>query len=457
MKLNEIDAAMKKEEKIHFLGVGGISMSSLAVITKGRGYTVSGSDRVRSVLTEKAEKAGIKVFYSNDKENVENADAVVYTAAAHGDNPEIIRARELSLPLISRGEYLGWLMRDYKCRIGVSGTHGKSTVTSMLTEIYLASALDPTVVNGAELESIGGAYRAGSEEYFIFEACEYCDSFLSFFPTTAVVTNLEYDHADYFKDMDQLRESFAKYINIADTAVLNADDPEAAALAGAYNGKAVTFSLCGKGDYNAENLKYEKGRGRFDITKNGKKITDVTLSVPGVHNVCNAMAAAASALENGASFEAVKAGLEGFGGAKRRFEYKGTRDGITIYDDYAHHPTEIRATLSAAANMGYTRTVCVFQPHTYSRTKALLTEFADALSLADVVILAEIFPARETDTLGISSVDLLHAIQKLGTTCYHFDTFEKIHNFILENSIHGELLITMGAGDVVNIGNNLIL
>ncbi len=449
MKLNEIEAIMQKSQNIHFLGIGGISMSSLAVITRARGYNVSGSDRVKSRMTERIENAGIKVFYSNSKENVENADVIVYTAAAHDDNPEIIRGKERRIPLISRGEYLGYLMSGYKCRIGVSGTHGKSTVTSMLTEIYLAAALDPTVVNGAELESIGGAYRAGSEDYFIFEACEYCDSFLSFFPTAAVVTNLEYDHADYFKDMDQLRDSFGKYIGIADTAVLNADDEEAAALAKAYNGKTVTFSLCGNGDYNADNLKYDRGSGRFDITRNGKTLIDVRLSVPGVHNVYNAMAAAATALENGASPDAVKAGLEKFGGAKRRFEYKGkTEKGAEVYIDYAHHPSELKVTLSAVKAFGK-RVVAVFQPHTYSRTASLFDDFTKAFSDADLTLFADIYAARETDTMGMSS-ELL-AEKTANSLC--LNTFENIAEYINKNCTEKDIIMILGAGDVIKIAD----
>ncbi len=447
MKLKEIADIMANSQRIHFIGIGGISMSSLAAITKNKGYTVTGSDRTKSAMTERLENGGITVFYSHKAENIHGADVIVYTAAVHSDNPEMSEGARLSVPLISRGEYLGWLMSEYKCRIGVGGTHGKSTVTSMLTEIYLSGALDPTVVSGAELQSIGGAYRLGGEEYFIFEACEYCDSFLSFCPTTAVVTNLEYDHADYFKDMEQLRASFRRYVSYGDTAVLNADDVESAALANGYRGRAVTFSACGKGDYNAANIVYDSGCASFDLVYREASLGRMMLSVPGVHNLYNALAAAASALENGADISAVKSGLKAFGGAKRRFEYKGrTEKGAEIYIDYAHHPSELKVTLSAARTFGK-RVVAVFQPHTYSRTASLFDDFTASFSDADVTVFADIYAARETDTLGVSS-ELL-AQKTPNSIC--LNTFENISEYLKTNCDSSDIIMILGAGDVINI------
>lgn len=319
----------------------------------------------------------------------------------------------------------------------------------MLAEIFIANNSDPTVVNGAELSSIGGAYRLGGEEHFIFEACEYCDSFLSFCPTTAVVTNLEYDHADYFKDMDQLRVSFRKYIDIGSTAVLNADDNEAFALAKTYSGKVVTFSCNGKGDYNAENIVYNLGCGEFDIVKDGEVLTSIKLSVPGVHNVYNAIAAAAAALENGAYAEAVRIGLEGFRGAKRRFEYKGkTQKGADVYIDYAHHPSEIKTTLSATKAMNK-RVVCVFQPHTFSRTKSLFEDFTMAFADASLTLFADIYPARETDDLGVSSSLLAEHTEN--SRCLY--TFENISKYLLENCSENDVIMILGAGDVIRIAD----
>lgn len=446
LKISEIMASSKK---IHFIGIGGISMSSLAAITKTRGYTVTGSDRVKSLLTERLEKQGIAVHYYHSEENVADSDVIVYTAAVGFDNPELKKGLERGIPLITRGEYLGWLMSEYKCRIGVSGTHGKSTVTSMLAEIYLAGNYDPTVVSGAELSSIGGAYHLGGEEYFVFEACEYCDSFLSFCPTVTVVTNLEYDHADYFKTMDQLRASFRQYVGYGDIAILNADDDEALALKDGYNGKAVTFSACGKGDYNAENIVYNGGCATFELVYHGDVFGEIKLSVPGVHNVYNALAASASALTNGANIDAVKAGLYAFGGAKRRFEYKGkTEKGAEVYIDYAHHPSEIKATLNAAKCFGK-RVVTVFQPHTYSRTASLFDDFTTSFVDSDITLFADIYAARETDTLGVSS-ELLASKTPNGVC---LNTFESIAEYVNNNCTENDTVMILGAGDVIKIAD----
>ncbi len=449
MSIYEIAGIMAAAKKIHFVGIGGISMSSLSVITKTKGYSVTGSDRVKSAMTERLEKQGITVFYSHSEDNVLDCDVIVYTAAVHPDNPELKKGNERGVPLITRGEYLGWLMSGYRCRIGVSGTHGKSTVTSMLTEIFLAGKHDPTVVSGAELSSIGGAYHLGCENYFIFEACEYCDSFLSFCPTTAVVTNLEYDHADYFKTMDQLRASFRQYVGYGEIAVLNADDIEAFALKDGYDGKTVTFSACGKGDYNAENIVYSGGCASLDLVFCGERLGNVTLTVPGVHNVYNALAAAASALTNGASFDAVKAGLYAFGGAKRRFEYKGkTEKGAEVYIDYAHHPSEIKVTLNAAKAFGK-RVVAVFQPHTYSRTASLFDDFTASFCDSDITLFADIYAARETDTLGVSS-ELLASKTPNGIC---LNTFENIAGYLEENCSENDIIMILGAGDVIKIAD----
>ena len=451
MKNSPLSELMKNSKRIHFVGVGGISMSSLAVISAGMGYTVTGSDMRRSTMTERVSESGVTVFYGHREDNVRGADVTVYTAAAHNDNPELRYCLENGIPTVSRAEYLGWLMSAYNCRIGVSGTHGKSTVTSMLTDIYMAARLDPTVVSGAELESIGGAYRLGGKEYFLFEACEYCDSFLSFCPTVCVVTNLEYDHADYFKDMEQLRESFRKYIAMGGLAVLNADDEEAFVLKNGYNGRVLTFSLEGKGDYNAENIRYNNGCATFTVTKNGTTVTEITLSVPGRHNVYNAMAAVTAALENGCDAESVARGLASFGGAKRRFEYVGVSEGgAQVYNDYAHHPSEIKATLSAAKAFGK-RVVCIFQPHTYSRTASLFDDFTRAFADADLALFSDIYAARETDTLGVSS----ELLDRNTPNSLYLGSFDAIASYVKKSCNENDLVLILGAGDFVNIGKML--
>lgn len=452
MRYSELGALMKQAKRVHFIGIGGISMSSLAMITRKKGYTVSGSDRNVSALTKKLEAADIAITYAHQAENVCGADLVVYTAAVHEDNPEMKEAHRLGLPLYTRAEYLGWLMSGYRERIGVAGTHGKSTVTSMLAEIYLAGELDPTVVSGAELRDMEGAYRIGGEEYFLFEACEYCDSFLSFCPTTAVVTNLEYDHADYFKDMEQLRESFRRYLALGHTAVLNADDPETVALMSDYHGKVVTFGVKNDANYTAKAIEYRLGNAKFALFAGENKLCEVTLSVPGYHNVLNALAASAAALSCGASPEAVQKGLAMFGGAKRRFEYMGKTDkGALVYNDYAHHPSELRATLSAAKAMGH-RLVAVFQPHTYSRTASLFDDFAAAFGDADEVIFADIYAAREENIYGVSSA--LLAEKTPGAVC--LGDCETIARHLLATVGTGDLILILGAGDILRLGGLLI-
>lgn len=452
MNLSQIENLVTNAKQIFFIGIGGISMSSLAVITKNNGKDVKGSDRTESALTQKMEICGIEISYEHKAENVHGASLVVYTAAVSDTNPEMLEADRLGIPKLSRAEYLGYLMSSYKNRIGVSGTHGKSSVTSMLAEIYMAGGYDPTVVSGAELSSIGGAYRIGNNENFIFEACEYCDSFLSFYPTTAVVTNVEYDHADYFRDMEQMRESFRKYVNIAQNAVLNADDPETLDLRKHFNGKAVTFSIKGNGDYNAENIVYKNGCASFDIVKDNETLCAVTLRVVGEHNVKNALCAAAAAFENGVDSKAVRDGLNAFKGAKRRFEYMGkTESGAEVYNDYAHHPSELKAVLGAAKALNK-RIISVFQPHTYSRTASLFCDFVQSFENSDITVFADIYAARETDTLGMSAQLLA---QKTPRSIY-VGSNENIAEYLKKSAGRNDIVLILGAGDIVKLGNMIV-
>jgi len=452
MLRNELNRIMKHASGIHFVGIGGISMSSLAAITKEQGHEVSGSDRTMSRLTAHLTDCGITVHDSHKAEWVHGASLVVYTAAVHEDNPELAEAKRRGIPLCSRADYLGWLMSGYRERIGVAGTHGKSTVTSMLTEIYLAGELDPTVVSGAELREMGGAYRIGGEDYFLFEACEYCDSFLSFCPTTAVITNVDYDHADYFKSMDQLIASFRKYVGYADRAVLNFDDPESVLLAEGYEGEVISYAIDHEADYTAQNLTWDHGCASFDLVEKGRTLCRVTLAVPGKHNVLDALAAAATALTCGATPEAVVKGLSVFGGAKRRFEYMGkTEKGALVYNDYAHHPSELRATLSAAKALGK-RLVAVFQPHTYSRTAAFFDDFTAAFGDADEVIFADIYAAREENVYGVTSA--LLAEKTPGAVCLGDPAVIAAH--LLATAGEGDLILILGAGDILKLGKILL-
>jgi len=452
MKRSEIQEIMMSAKRIHFVGIGGISMSSLAAITLERGYIVSGSDRTRSKLTEHLSELGAEVHYTHDAAWVQGASLVVYTAAVHGDNPELAEAMRLGIPLCSRADYLGWLMSGYRERIGVAGTHGKSTVTSMLTEIYLAGELDPTVVSGAELREMGGAYHIGGEDYFLFEACEYCDSFLSFCPTTAVITNIDYDHADYFKTMEQLIGSFRRYADIADRAVLNFDDPESVLLAEGYEGEVVSYAIDNDADYTANNIEWTNGCASFDLVRKGSVLCRVRLAVPGKHNVLDALAAAAASLTCGATPEAVAKGLAMFGGAKRRFEYMGkTEKGALVYNDYAHHPAELRATLSAAKAFRK-RLVAVFQPHTYSRTATFFDDFCQAFGDADEVIFADIYAAREENVYGVTSALLAEKTPR--AVC--LGDRETIAAHLLNTAGEGDLILILGAGDILKLGNMLL-
>ena len=450
---------------IYFVGISGISMSGLAEILCDAGFKVSGSDRTHSATTDLLESKGITVFYGQRYENITpDIDCVVFTSAISADNPEYIAAHEKQIPCLTRGELLGQIMKNYDVPIAISGTHGKTTTTSMVSEILLRANLDPTLSIGGILKSINGNIRIGKSEYFVTEACEYTNSFLSFFPKIGIILNVEADHLDFFKDLADIRNSFRKFAELlpADGClIINSEIENYKELADSLPCRVLTFALNPDGqetpDYFATDIRYnETGCGSFVLhDKTGKEQT-VILNVPGGHNICNALAAIALADVLEINREITLAALQSFGGANRRFEYKGSIGGVTIIDDYAHHPTEITATLKAAANYPHKTLWCVFQPHTYSRTKSLMKEFAVALSLADKVVLADIYAARETDTLGISSETLKEELEALGQECYYFPTFDEIENFLLENCIKGDLLITMGAGDVLKVGENLL-
>jgi len=456
--------------RIHFIGIGGISMSGLARLLASRGFTVSGSDWHESDLTKELEAQGIRVDIGQRAENItKDIDLVVYTAAVHSDNEEFCAAQAMNLPLMPRSVLLGQIMKQYPHSVGIAGTHGKTTTTSILSVLLLAGELDPTITVGGVLDVIGGNLRIGSSDYFVAEACEYTNTFLSLYPTDVIILNIEEDHLDFFKDINDIRASFAKYAELVPdhgTAYVNGEIEEYASLfAGAscqvasygiLEGETSLENLSSPYTYAAANVIYDShGCGSFDFIAEGKFLGRVQMGLIGRHNVSNALPAIALALKYGVSMEAITDALPSFTGTRRRFEYKGTLGGITIYDDYAHHPTEIKATLSSA-KCGQKRTVTVFQPHTYTRTKALLPEFAESLALSDVVVMAKIYAARETDTLGVSSQTLADEIAKKGKEVYCFDTFDEIENFLLQFCEDGDLLITMGAGDIVKVGENLL-
>ena len=446
---------------VYFIGIGGISMSGLAEILLSEGFRVSGSDMKKSSLTELLEKEGAVIHYGQRRENITNdIDLVVYTAAIHKDNPEYAAMEELGLPSLTRAQLLGQMMRNYKTPVAVSGTHGKTTTTSMITEILLEAKADPTISVGGILKAIHGNIRVGKSDLFVTEACEYTNSFLSFYPRIGIILNIEEDHLDFFRDLDDIRSSFRRFAQLLPAdglLIINGGIPDYREITEGLSCSVITFGSSENCDYYPADISHDElAHAGFTLNRRKGAPVPVSLGVPGEHNILNALAALALADYLQLDMEAASRALKDFAGTDRRFEYKGSLDGITIVDDYAHHPTEITATLRAAVNYPHKTLWCVFQPHTYTRTKAFLTEFADALSLADKVVLADIYAARETDTLGISSRDLQEEIVKKGTECHHFPSFEEIQNFILENCTAGDLLITMGAGDVVNIGENLL-
>lgn len=446
---------------IYFVGIGGISMSGLAEVLASEGFKVSGSDRQPSALTHALEEKGITVYYGQKKGNITpDIDCAVFTSAIHPDNPEYIAVQELRIPSLTRAELLGQMMKNYQIPIAISGTHGKTTTTSMVSEILLRANLDPTLSVGGILKSIGGNIRVGHSDIFVTEACEYTNSFLSFFPKIGLILNIEEDHLDFFKDLDDIRNSFKRFATLlpADgTLIINGDIENLAAFTEGLTCRIITFGHGTDCDYSPSDITYnEMGCPSFTLHGPNHQTTTVTLGVPGEHNIYNALAAFALADILAISPLITAEALASFHGTDRRFEYKGTIGGVTIIDDYAHHPTEITATLKAAANYPHKTIWCVFQPHTYSRTKAFMKEFAQALSLADKVVLADIYASRETDTLGISSKTLQKELQELNCECHYFPSFDEIENFLLQNCINGDLLITMGAGDVVKIGENLL-
>ncbi len=446
---------------IHFIGIGGISMSGLAEILLEEHFTISGSDRTASPLTELLEAKGAQIFIGQCAENIQpGCELVVYTAAIHADNPEYQRAKELGIPMLSRAQLLGQIMTNYDTAIAVSGTHGKTTTTSMIASILMKADTDPTISVGGMLPLIGGNIRVGKSQTFLTEACEYTNSFLHFHPTIGIILNIEEDHMDFFKDLADIRSSFHRFAGLLPKEgllIINSAIENWEEITQGIAARTVTCGFLPTDTYQAVDITYDsKALPSFTLIKSGILKGRISLGVPGLHNVQNALAALALADALSIPLPDACLGLEAFTGTDRRFQYKGQVHGFTVLDDYAHHPTEIRATLEAAAQYPHREIWCVFQPHTYTRTKAFLEEFANSLTLADHVILADIYAARETDTLGISSQTLLEKLKARGCDAYYFSSFSDIEKFLLKKCLHGDLCITMGAGDVVNIAENLL-
>ncbi len=438
-------------------------MSGLAEILKDAGFEVSGSDSTKSAMTDMLQEKGIPVAIGQRESNITpDIECAVYTSAIRDTNPEFQAVRKLGIPVLSRAELLGQLMKNYKMPVAVSGTHGKTTTTSMISEILLHGNTDPTLSIGGILPSIGGNYRSGGHDYFVAEACEYTNSFLSFFPRIGVILNVEEDHMDFFKDLEDIRHSFREFAGLLPedgALVINGEIPELSYFTEGLKCRVITYGWNDRFDYHPEEVSHDElARASFTLCRSSGDRQRFTLSVPGDHNVSNAMAAIAVADLLGIGRTITAGALKDFTGTDRRFEYKGQIGGVTVIDDYAHHPTEIAATLTAARNYPHKTLWCVFQPHTHSRTRAFLHEFAQALTLADRVVLAPIYEVtgREIEALDISSEHVCEEIRRLGKDAVCFPTFDEIEKFLLENCINGDLLITMGAGDVHKIGENLL-
>ena len=434
---------------VHLVGIGGVSMRPLGLVLQGMGMVVTGSDMNASVSTDELIAKGIHVSIGHKAENVMGADCIIRTAAAHNDNPEIAAARSAGIPLFERAQAWGVIMQAYKNAICIAGTHGKTTATSMMTHILMEAKWDPTVMIGGYLPLLNAGHRVGEGDTIVLESCEYCDSFLNFAPTLAVILNVEADHLDYFKDLADVEKSFRKFAELSANGVIaNGDDPHVVETLEGMD--YTTFGLCLQNTVHPENISLDWRH--MDVICDGVFYCHLDLKVIGKHNALNALAAVAAAWKLGIDGEAVSEGLKTFGGADRRMQFKGTFNGADVYDDYAHHPDELRATIEAVRTMKYDRMVIAFQPHTYTRTKALFDDFVKELSNADYLILAEIYAARERNTVGISSKDL----QALIPGSHYCKTLPQVTEHLRSIAKPGDVILTVGAGDIFRAGEALL-
>jgi len=452
---------IKKYKKIHMIGIGGVSMSGIAEILVNWGFIVTGSNNVNSDSVQKLISAGIYVTIGHFPESVIGSDVVVYTAAISQDNVELLKAKELGIPTIERADFLGNITKCFENTIAISGTHGKTTTTSMLSLCFVEGLLDPTIQVGADLKQLNGNYRVGNSEYFIIEACEYVESFLKFHPKSEIILNIDNDHLDYFKNFDNIKNAFIKYIKLLPKnglLVLNADDSNCLELKNFTEAKCITYGINNKNaDIFALNIIFDNdGFPEFDVYTNGKFFERIKLNVPGTHNILNSLACIALCTEYAISKETIKTALSKFTGASRRFEFKGKLNNASIYDDYAHHPTEIIATSKALMNKKYNESWVVFQPHTYSRTKNHLDDFSKALLNFDHILVLDIYAAREKNLYNISSQDLVNKINEYKNKAIYIRNFEECVSYLKQNVKENDILITLGAGTVTDLGNILV-
>ena len=444
---------------VHFIGIGGISMSGIAYIIHSLGANVTGSNIVSSEVTDKLISDGFNVQIGHHPEMIKDADIIVYTAAIKEDDPEIIEAKKLNKEIYERAVFLGKLSKHYENSLCIAGTHGKSTTTGMVSLIFLEAKLNPTIQIGAMLSEIDGNYHVGDTKYLIIEACEYVDSFLHFYPTGSIITNIDDDHLDYFKNLDNIKASFNKFANLMPSAgilVKNNDDANSANVEKGFSGKVITYGINNTADYVAKNItKNDLGHYSFDIYKDEALLTHIDLKINGKHNVYNALAAFALAHEYIDDINIIKTGLEKYHGVDRRFEYLGTYNGAYLYDDYAHHPTEIKTTVESVKSVKHNHEYAIFQGHTYSRTKEHLDEFADVLANFENVIIAPIYAAREINTFNVSEDMLVDKIKIKNKNVIYLDTYDKIKEYIKNHAQEKDLVISIGAGDANKIVKEL--
>lgn len=448
--INEYWDIFQSAKHIHFTGIGGVSMSALAMIAKSQGKKVTGSDISESDSVLSLRAHGIAVAVGHHADNAIGCDLLVYTAAVKDNNPELVFVKTNNVPHCERAALLGLLMAQYPHSIAVSGTHGKTTTTSMLSSVFMSADTDPTVLVGANLSLIGGNYRVGGSQYSVYEACEYCNSFHNFYPDAAIVLNVDADHLDFFKDLTDIQNSFIKFthnINKDGVLIINGDDKNCRPVIENSPVKVITFGLNEGNDITAKDIEFHGALAAFTAMQNGKELGQIQLNVGGQHNVLNALSVISAGLHYGLSFEDIATGIAAFGGADRRFQIKGKLKGAIIVDDYAHHPTEISATIASAKAAGYYPVTVIFQPHTFTRTKALMDEFACALSASDRVIVTDIYSAREINTIGVKITDLRDKIKG----CQYIGDFSAIARFITENAADNGCFILMGAGNVNQI------
>lgn len=452
---------LKKYKKIHMIGIGGVSMSGIAAILKNWGFEVTGSDWVNSENTDKLTKMGIKVTIGHNLDDVRNSDIVVYSAAIKQDDPEIIEAHKNNILTIERADFLGEITRCFNDTICISGTHGKTTTTSMVSLCFLEALADPSIQVGAYLKQIDGNYKVGNSEHFIIEACEYVESFLKFSPKAEIILNIDNDHLDYFKNMDNIIKAFIKYVKLLPEdgyLILNADDKNCLNLINYTNANITTYGINNKNsDFYAENIIFnDDGFPKFDVYYKNNYFATIQLSIPGKHNILNALACIALCYNYKLPKDAIISALFKFTGAHRRFEFKGKVNNASIYDDYGHHPTEILATAKALNNKKYNESWVVFQPHTYSRTKNLLNDFAKSLLHFDHILVLDIYAARESNTYNISSKDLVDVINKIDNKAIYVPDFNYCVDYLLKNVQENDIILTLGAGTVTNIGPMLL-